>query len=93
MHKACYVIKRPLVSDKTRGIQGVYVFEVDRNATKVDVRNAVEKYFRVKVGSVRTLVCRGRSKKTRVGLGPVRYWKKAIVKLAPGQKISTFEGT
>jgi ribosomal protein L23 len=38
------------------------------------------------------MVCRGRAKRTRASMGKVRYWKKALVKLAPGEKISLFEG-
>ena len=69
-----------------------YVFEVARSSTKMDVKKAVEKHFRVKVNSVRTSICRGRSKKTRTGMSDVHYWKKAMVKLASGEKISLFEG-
>ncbi|MCB0342936.1 MAG: 50S ribosomal protein L23, partial [Bdellovibrionales bacterium] len=69
--------------------QNVYVFEVDRVATKTDVKKAVEKFFRVKVVSVRTSICRSRTSRTRT---KVKYWKKAMVKLAPGEKISIFEG-
>jgi len=41
---------------------------------------------------VRTAVCRGRATRTRGGVGKVNYWKKALVKLAPGEKIALFEG-
>lgn len=89
-----YTIKKPLITEKNSLLaeEGVYVFEVDRKATKTDVRSAVEKFFRVKVKSVRTSVCRGRSRRTKLGVGKVRYWKKAMVKLAPGEKITLFEG-
>jgi large subunit ribosomal protein L23 len=71
---------------------GVYVFEVDKTATKAEIKSSVEKYFRVKVDSVRTSVCRGRARRTRLGVGRVKYWKKAMVKLKEGEKISLFEG-
>ncbi len=89
-----HTIKKPLVTEKNSIMaeNGVYVFEVDRKSTKVDVRNAVEKLFRVKVDCVRTSVCRGRSRKTKLGVSKVRYWKKAMVKLAAGEKIKLFEG-
>ncbi|MEZ4873355.1 MAG: 50S ribosomal protein L23 [Bdellovibrionales bacterium] len=89
-----HVIRRPLVSEKNSLLaeQGYYAFEVDRKATKIDVKNAVEKAFRVKVDKITTQVCRGRSKRTRVGVSKPKYWKKALVKLAPGEKISIFEG-
>lgn len=88
------VIKRPLVTEKNTilNAMGVYVFEVDRKATKTDVKKAVEKSFQVKVDSVNTSVCRGRAKRTRHGKGKVNYWKKAMVKLLPGEKIALFEG-
>lgn len=89
-----YVIKRPLVTEKNSAMaeDNIYVFEVDRKASKTDVKEAVEKNFRVKVKSVKTAVCRNRPKRTRIGVGKVRYWKKAMVKLAPGEKITIFEG-
>lgn len=88
------VIKKPLVTEKNSVMaeNGIYTFEVDRKASKTDIKKAVEKSFRVKVDSVNTLVCRGRAKKTKLGLSKVRYWKKALVKLSPGEKIAIFEG-
>ena len=89
-----YTIKKPLITEKNsiHAENGVYVFEVDKKATKADVKKAVEKNFRVKVASVRTAVCRGRAKKTRLGVSKIKYWKKAMVQLAPGEKIKLFEG-
>ena len=88
------IIKKPLVTEKNTILNavGVYVFEVDRKATKVDIKNAVEKSFQVKVDSVNTAVCRGRSKRNRFGQSKVKYWKKAMVKLKDGEKIALFEG-
>ncbi len=88
------IIKRPLVSEKNSVLteQGIYVFEVDRAANKYEVKNAVEKLFRVKVRSVKTSVCRGRATRNKLGFSSVKYWKKAMVRLAPGEKISLFEG-
>ncbi|MCB0356081.1 MAG: 50S ribosomal protein L23 [Bdellovibrionales bacterium] len=89
-----YTIKKPLITEKNSLLaeSGVYVFEVDRKSTKIEVKQAVEKLFRVKVDSVRTAICRGRSRRTRMGVSKVRYWKKAMVKLVPGEKIKLFEG-
>jgi large subunit ribosomal protein L23 len=70
----------------------VYVFEVTKEATKDDIKKAVEKYFRVKVTSVNTATCRGRAKKTKFGAGKAASWKKAMVRLNKGEKISLFEG-
>ena len=89
-----YIIKKPLMTEKNSQMaeDRTYVFEVDASATRTEIKKAVEKYFRVKVDSVRTLVGRGRVKRTKMGVSDVRYWKKAMVKLALGEKISLFEG-
>ena len=89
-----YVIKRPLVTEKNSIMaeRGVYAFEVDKKASKDEIKKAVEKYFRVKVSKVRTAVCRGRAKRTKTGVGLTPSWKKALVQLAKGEKISLFEG-
>ena len=89
-----HVIKRPLVTEKNSVLaeQGVYAFEVEKKATKTDIKNAVEKFFRVKVASVNTAVCRGRAKRTKFGVGQALTWKKALVRLKKGEKISLFEG-
>ena len=88
------IIKRPLVTEKnnTFSDKQTYVFEVDRKANKKEIRACVEKYFGVQVKNVRTAVCRGRSKRTSRGVGRVPYWKKAIVRLKEGEKITVFEG-
>lgn len=87
-------IKRPLITEKNaiQNAAGTYVFEVDRRASKDDIRLAVEKMFSVKVDSIRTVNCRGRAKMNKYGPGNVPYWKKAFVKLAAGEKIPLFEG-
>lgn len=89
-----YVIKRPLVTEKNSILaeQGIYVFEVDKKASKDEIKKAVEKFFRVKVTNVNTAICRGRAKRTRVGVGQPVSWKKAMVRLKKGEKISLFEG-
>lgn len=89
-----YVIKKPILTEKStmNAESGVYSFEVDRKATKIDIKTAVEKSFSVKVTSVNTVVCRGKVNRNKFGLVKPKYWKKAMVKLAPGEKISIFEG-
>ena len=89
-----YTLKKPLITEKNSMMaeDGVYVFEVDKAATKTEIKSSVEKYFRVKVDSVRTSICRGRAKRTRLGVGRVKYWKKAMVNLKVCEKISLFEG-
>lgn len=89
-----FVVKKPIVTEKTSILaeQGFYSFEVEKEATKTEIKAAVENFFEVKVDSVKTLVCRGRSKRTAGGMTKPRYWKKALVKLKEGQKIKMFEG-
>jgi large subunit ribosomal protein L23 len=88
------VIKRPLVSEKNSMFaeNGVYVFEADKGATKTEIKNAVEKLFKVKVRSVKTAVCRSRPARSKAGVSATKYWKKAMVRLAAGEKIAMFEG-
>ena len=88
------LIKRPLLTEKNNLLAGrnIYVFEVDRTADKTQIRRYVEKYFGVKVKSVKTAVCRGRARRTRIGYGRVKYSKKAVVRLVQGETINLFEG-
>jgi large subunit ribosomal protein L23 len=88
------VIKRPLVTEKNtyHNAAGIYVFEVALDTDKTEIRSAVEKYFKVKVQSVKTSVCRGHAKQTKFGMGKIPHWKKAYVKLKAGEKIALFEG-
>lgn len=88
------IIRSPLITEKntTLAENGVYVFEVHIEASKPEIKKAVETGFAVKVQGVRTVVCRSDMKYTKFGLSKVRKWKKAFIQLAPGQKISLFEG-
>jgi large subunit ribosomal protein L23 len=88
------VIRKPLITEKNTQLNamGVYVFEVDKKATKTQIKQAVEKSFQVKVSSINTTICRGRTRRNKHGLSGVQYWKKAMVKLLPGEKIALFEG-
>ena len=89
-----YVIKKPLVTEKNnlKAEQGIYVFKVSRQANKIAIKDHVERYFNVKVASVNTLLCRKRSRRIRNRIGQVKYWKKAFVRLKPGEQITVFEG-
>lgn len=89
------IIRQPLVTEKS--IAGVaankYTFEVAPDSNKIEIGTAVAKIFNVKVTKVNTLMVKG--KKKRQGRHPAGYTpdkKKAIVTLAPGQKIEIFEG-
>jgi len=89
------IIKKPLISEKNAGHAedaNTYAFEVAMSANKNDVKKAIEEAFDVKVEGVRTQICRGRYFRKQVRLGPPKHWKKALVKLKAGEKISIFEG-
>ena len=91
------VIRRPLVTEKTtiaREQGEVVVFEVARNATKIDVRRAVEQLFGIKVAAVRTQIAHGKFKRQGRFEGQRPDWKKAWVRLKAGEKAPDFiEGT
>ena len=89
------VIKRPMVTEKTniqKELANQVTFEVDRRANRIQIKKAVEEIFKVRVSAVRTMQVTG--KLTRRGriLGKRRDWKKAIVRLRPGDRIDFFEG-
>jgi len=89
------IIKRPLVTEKgTRQKEqsNQLAFEVDRRANKILVRNAIENIFKVKVVSVRMMNVKGKERRVGRNVGRRADWKKAIVRLAPGENIEFFEG-
>jgi large subunit ribosomal protein L23 len=91
------VIRRPLVTEKTtmaRELTTTLVFEVARDATKIDIKKAVEKLFGPKVASVRTEIMHGKFKRQGRFAGQRPDWKKAWVRLKAGEKAPEFiEGT
>jgi large subunit ribosomal protein L23 len=89
------VIKKLLITEKSttaREISNKYFFEVDRNANKVEITNAVEKLFKVKVVDVRVMHVLGKKKRMGKVVGQKSSWKKAIVTLAAGSSIEFAEG-
>ncbi|MDD5724407.1 MAG: 50S ribosomal protein L23 [Syntrophales bacterium] len=89
------VIKKPVVTEKStiaREEENKYLFEVDRGATKIDIRNAVEKIFKVSVVNVHTINISGKKKRVGRVIGRRRNWKKALITLAPGSSIEVHEG-
>ena len=89
------VIKRPIVTEKTsiqKEKDNQVTFEVDKNASRVQIRKAVEELFKVHVAGVRTAHVRGKFKQRGRIIGKRRDWKKAVVTLMPGQRIDFFEG-
>jgi len=67
-------------------------FEVDRNANRVEIKRAIENIFNVNVATVRTMQVKGKTKQRGRIVGRRRNWKKAVVKLMPGERIDFFEG-
>lgn len=108
MRSAQSVIKRPLLTEKTARLRETggaaeaqaegneyaqkVVFEVARDANKVEIRQAVQNLFKVTVTAVRTLVVRGKEKRVGRFAGRRPSWKKAFVTLKPGDNIEFFEG-
>ena len=88
------VLRRPLVTEKNTVLQaqGKYAFEVAGEANKLQVKQAVEKAFKVTVTAVNMMTVPGKMR--RVGRRQIltQSWKKAIVTLKPGDKIEIFEG-
>ena len=75
------IIIKPIVTEKSNMDlqEGKYTFKVAKKATKVDIKNAVEKLFEVKVLSVNTMNVNGKEKRVRYQPGKTPDWKKAIV--------------
>ena len=89
------IIKRILVTEKStvaRDEFNKYYFEVDRKANKVQIGNAGEKLFKVKVVDVRVLHVLGKVKRLGKVTGQKSSWKKAIVTLEAGSRIEITEG-
>ncbi len=89
------VLKRPLVTEKgtkQKEQSNQIAFEVDRRANKILVRNAVENIFKVKVLGVKVINVKGKERRIGRNVGKKPDWKKAIVRIAPGETIEFFEG-
>ena len=88
------VLRRPLITEKSTAlqVQGKYAFEVDKGATKPQIKKAVEKAFNVNVTAVNVVVMAGKARRLGARQLPPHPWKKAIVTLRPGDSIELFEG-
>ncbi len=87
------VLKRPLITEKYTLLQSVgkYAFEVNLDATKPQIKDAVEKAFNVKVTSLNVVNNPGRARRLGRRVIPAKPWKKAVVTLKQGDKIELFE--
>ena len=91
--KLADVIRRPLVTEKTtiaREVGQTLVFQVARDANKIDIKRAVESLLGSKVESVRTSLAHGKMKRQGKYMGRRSDWKKAYVKLRDGEKLPEF---
>lgn len=88
------VIRRPLVTEKNTALQSQnkYAFQVSKDSNKEQVKEAIEKAFKVNVIAVNIMTVRGREKRVGRKKVMVSPWKKAVVTLKTGDKIQIFEG-
>ena len=88
------ILIRPIVTEKSTALmeQGKYTFRVPLAATKIQIRQAVEQIFKVKVQAVNTMRYEGKLKRMGRTQGRRSDWKKAVVTLQPGEAIELFEG-
>jgi large subunit ribosomal protein L23 len=87
------VLIRPLVTEKGTHLShhhNAYTFMVNLNATKVDVKHAVQELFNVRVVEVRTQIRHGKKRRYRSRVGQMRDWKRAVVTLHADDKIEFF---
>lgn len=87
------IIRKPLITEKATAQKGagqVVTFEVGRDANKLEIKQAVEKAFSVKVTDVRTMQCGGKKKRLGTNFGKRANWKKAYVSLAEGDSIDFY---
>ena len=90
------IIVRPVVTERSTELaddRGAYTFIVNRDANKIEIRNAVESLFDVKVKDVRTANYRGKWRRVGSAYGKKAAYKKAIVTLKEGERIDVYEGT
>ena len=88
------ILIAPVLSEKSNSLreEGKYVFKVNPRASKIEIKEAVRKAFSVKVIDCTVINVRGNLKRVRGRPGLTSSWKKAIVRLAPGETIKVFEG-
>jgi large subunit ribosomal protein L23 len=87
------IIRKPLISEKANLLKEnsqVVTFEVNRSANKIEIKQAVEKAFDVKVKAVNTIQFRGKIKRVGANIGQRNNWKKAYVTLEEGQNIDFY---
>ncbi|MBI2467939.1 MAG: 50S ribosomal protein L23 [Candidatus Rokubacteria bacterium] len=94
MRNSRQIVLRPLVTEKATTLKDAHnqvSFQVALDANKIEVRQAIEAIFKVRVTGVRTQVVFGKLKRMGRYMGRRPSWKKAVVTLGPGSKIELFE--
>lgn len=88
------IIRKPVITEKSMAAmaEGKYTFTVHMSANKVQIKNAVQEVFNVKVEDVKTMRFDGKMKRVGVHIGRRANFKKAVVTLAEGSSIEFFEG-
>jgi large subunit ribosomal protein L23 len=89
------IIKRPLITEKTsqgKEAKNAYAFRVDRRANKIEIKQAIEQIFKVKVNQVNVATLPGKSRRFGMHIKSKQPWKKAVVTLKPGDRIEIYEG-
>lgn len=90
-----HVLKRPIITEKGTLLKDKFnkvTFEVNPKFNKIEIKEAIERIFKVKVLNVRVINVPGKKKRLGRTLGKRSDWKKAIVTLKPGERIEFFEG-
>jgi large subunit ribosomal protein L23 len=93
MKSAYQIIRRPVITEKGLGVketEGTLVFEVAADATKTEIKEAVQKAFKVKVEGVRTATFQGKERRRGKFSGYRPDWKKAYVRLKAGEKLPEY---
>ena len=88
------ILVRPIITEKNTLLneKGKYTFEVLPDANKIEIKRAVEEIFNVRVTTVNTIKVPGKMRRFGRSAGMTRVWKKAVVTLAPGERIELFQG-
>lgn len=89
------IIKEPHITEKTtlqKELCNQISFKVPKRANKIEIKRAVETLFKTKVVDVKTMNVQGKRRRVGRNIGKKSDWKKAVVKLAPGENVEFFEG-
>jgi large subunit ribosomal protein L23 len=89
------IIRTPVATEKSARLEekaNQYVFKVQKDATKADIKTAIESNYKVQVGGVQTVNMRGKNKARGTRSGRRNHWKKAYIRLQEGQEVNFFVG-